>query len=599
MAASSASSGPSVSSASSGPSASSTTPVSSASSASFTPSPPVTFANDIVTEHRGDVAKIGVLFRDAETATVRVGSGADHVATVVVRDADGDGSATVRLNTYDGTIAASEGDVATVRERSSVETPLAAETYDLDLWIGDGTDGEQWAVGNLVLEERSTDGLRTLVAPQSADLSNPNAIDVARATGNLTRSSVVARNDTLVLQLRASGLEGVVAAQNGSNATDRFDSWLDGDGVSLDVIQTTPSPERAPLYLNVTDPRATTVIHDAQNHSYYLVVDTERVPVTDRYPGTDEDDVRTSEYRANVTLTDESGLVESRTSVEANFTVRDREAAVVTASGSDRVHVASAPNRSVPVKTALAPGSKVTVAVEGSGDQFPFEATGRVRNTSDGFVFAPEFDFSDVQPGTEFTVTVSHRGESIMGYGGPDGGIVTEPTASVTWNTVSEQDASVTASLSQGGFVVVRRGSVDGDLLGNSAHLEPGAEQTVPVPFDQDLDSNATLVAVAFRDSDGDGQFDPETDEPYVTGNYDHRVATSTEVAFGEASETADRGTTHETTESSLQEGTTSNLVTEPTSATDPAVPGIGSPGFGVGATLVALLVVAFLARRR
>lgn len=432
--------------------------------------------------------------------------------------------------------------------------------------------------------------LRTWVAPESAELSNLSAIDAAKASGNLTRAGVVAENDKLVLELRAEGLSSAIAARNESNLTARFSAWVATDGVSLRVRETTPGPSKPAIFVNVTDPDSATVVPGHRDDAYYLVVDTETVPVTDNYePTGDRTDLRTSEYRANLTLTNESGLVESRASAEANFSVRPREAGVVTEFGSHRVHVGSAPNRSVPVKTTLAPGSKVTVVVEGPGDPFPFEATGRVRNASDGFVFAPTFDFSDVPPGTEFTVTASHRGESRIDYGDAGRGVVTEPTASVEWRAVGELDASVSASLSRGGFVVVRRSSPDGEILGNSPYLEPGADQTVLVPLDAALDSNATLVAVAVRDSDDDGEFDPETDEPYTDGSF--RVADSKTVAFG--------GTDATTGSETTREATTTAVATEPTSPAEPGVPGVGSPGFGVGAALVASLVVALLVRRR
>jgi hypothetical protein len=437
--------------------------------------------------------------------------------------------------------------------------------------------------------------LRTWVAPESAELSNLSDVRAAKASGNLTRTDLVAENDTLVLELGSPGLSSAITAQNESNATARFRSWLATDGASLRVREATPGPSKPAIFVNVTDPGAATVIPD-RDDTYYLVVDTETVPVTDDYePTGDRTDLRWSEYRANFTLTNESGLVGSRTSVEDEVEVRPRDAGVVTEFGSNRVHVASAPNRSVSVKTSLAPGSKMTVVVEGPGEPFPLEATGQVRNASDGFVFAPTFDFSVVPPGTEFTVTVSHPGESQIEYGGSNGhGVVTEPTASVEWQTVSEQDASVAATLSRGGFVVVRRNATDGEIIGNSAYLEPGAVQTVLVSLDADLDSNVTLVAVAVRDSNADGQFDSQADEPYNTGNYDHRVATSTKVTFAEPRETAN-GT-------SLPAGneTTTDVVTEPSSPGDPGIPGVGSPGFGVGAALVALVggLVALVARR-
>lgn len=249
------------------------------------------------------------------------------------------------------------------------------------------------------------------------------------------------------------------------------------------------------------------------------------------------------------------------------------------------------------MKTTLAPGSKVTVEVDGEGDSFQFEETARVQNASEGFVVSPAFDFSGVAPGTNFAVTASHRGKSLMGYGGSDPGTVIEPSASVELGRASTLDVGVTAELSYGGFVVIRRGSVDGERLGNSRFLDPGARETVLVSFDPDLESNVTLVAVAFRDSNGNGEFDPGTDQPYTDGEDDHRVATSKTVTFEWANET----TTSRTTGSTTEEPTGSATATTTEELTEPESPaelgsGVEIPGFGVSPTLVALTALAALA---
>lgn len=580
--------------------------------ASPTPSGHVSFGDGMLTEQRGDVAAIPVHFSDGETATVRIGTGDHHVATVVVHDADADRAATIRLNAYDGTIGVSDGDNLTVESGLDPATPLAVGSYELFACPGNdsGCDaGTAAAATRLVVGERSTDGLQAWVAPESANLSTLDDLNRARDTGNLTRTSLVAKNDTLVLELRASGLEGAIASQDGANVTARFSSWLDSSGVSLELFETTPGAERVALYLNVTDLGATTLISDQRNSSYYLVVDTERVAVSDRYEPTGEQhDLRTSRYRANFTLTSESDLADERESVTDDFEIRDRDAAVGAWFGSERAYVESAPNQTVRVRTTLAPGSNVTVVVDGEGDSFRFEETGRVQNASEDFVVTPRFDFSDVAAGTNFTVTAYHDGKSLMGYGGADPGTVTEPSASVELGRASKLDVGVTAELSYGGFVVVRRGSVDGERLGKTRFLDPGKSETVLVSFDPDLESNVTLVAVAFRDSNGNGDFDPEADQPYTDGEHEHRVATSKTVTF-EWSETTTRRTTSEvttggTTEKPVRNGTVTTTEESPeTDHESPAEPGSGVeiPGFGVGAALAGLVagvLVALLAGR-
>ncbi|MFC7081077.1 DUF7282 domain-containing protein [Halorussus caseinilyticus] len=303
-------------------------------------------------------------------------------------------------------------------------------------------------------------------------------------------------------------------------------------------------------------------------------------------------------FRANFSVAASSTLADDAESVTDEFEFWDRDADFEPAGnvadgefepdgGVETVRVGSAPNRTVRVETTLPPRSNVTVVVEGANDTFRFEESGRVRNASEGFVFAPTFDFSDVPPGTDFDVTLRHRDESVMGYGGPDPGVVVEPEADVRIAAVGASAANVTAKLPSGGFVVVRRDSVDGDRLGASDRLAPG-QRNVSVEFDADLGANATLFAVAFRDADGDGEFDRETDEPYTGGKSDHRVAASKSVAFARS------GVTETTTETTrMTDGPETAGTTSPPS-TDTSLPGLGA-----GAALLALLAGLALARRK
>jgi hypothetical protein len=347
--------------------------------------------------------------------------------------------------------------------------------------------------------------------------------------------------------------------------------------------------------VNFNDTRATTVVPDARNETYYLVVDTGHVSTTNRYEGTDTGSgLRLSEYRANFTLSKRSALVDQPESVTAKFEVERREAEVQTGDGHDRIFVEPAPNRTVRVRTTLALGSEVTVVIDGEGDSFHFEETRRVRRVGEQSVVAPQFDFSEITPGTNFTVTVLQRGTSVMGYGGPNPGTVTESNASVDLGPASKFNVRVTAELSHGGFVVVRRGSVDGELLGSSQYQAPGMRENINVRFDSTLESNTTLVAVAVRDSNGNGEFDPGTDRPYTDGEYDHRVATSKAVTFDWPDETTADPTT-ESGESPMQNGTTTTTE-RPTDETSAKPDSPGVPGFGVGVTPIALLLGVLVA---
>ena len=446
----------------------------------------------------------------------------------------------------------------------------------------------------LTINERSDVDLRSWVAPRSADLSNLSAVGAARASGNLTQSSAVTKNDTLVLELRASDLDGAIAAQNGSNTTERFFHMLEGDAAELRVRQTNPGPEVRAIEIHLAEDSAR-VVADSVNDSYYVVVNLREANAT---RGEREAEIRRRhEYEANFSVARSSSLTANGTeSATTRFAVVEPTAELTTA-GERREFAEPAPNWTLYGSTSLPPGSAVTVELISKDGDRRFSETVRVRNGSDGGgEFAATFDLSAVPEGTNFTVTV--EAESYPGLDFDRSPVVvSEPTAQVELSSAQPTGVSLGANLSHGGFVAVRRGSVDGDLLGYSQYLDADNDENGYVSLDPDLESNATLVTVAYRDTDRDGEFDPETDEPYTDGEYDHRVAVSKTVTVEEPEPTT--ATTSETTESSMRGGTTTEVVTESTDSADSHPPGVGSPGFGILPAVVALLAVALLARGR
>lgn len=555
---------------------------------SATPEPPVTFTDDFPMEQRGDVAEIGVRFSDAEVATVRVGSGSNHIVTATVRDTDDDGRANLRLNTYDGSVAVSDGDAIAVHRLSNVTTPLDVGKYDLDLWKENGTDGERWAVGTLVVSERSTDSLRTWVAPESADLSAPSAIHAARSSGNLTRSDTVAENDTLVLELRAAGLEGVIAAQDGRNATIRFFEFLKSENASL-VVYDVPDPEQKRAYLNLTDPSAVTAVSDPRNDTYYLAVEPRNLRVTDDDGGKPTNNRKIWGWqRANFTLSGESILTtDGRETATIEFEIRDAEASLDTPDEIGRAYFAPRPNQSISGVTNLAPGHHVTVDVRGP-DGDVRSKTIRVRNaTETPGRFATTFDLRDVPAGTNVSIVVRSDGRSLLrtypNYDEAVSGYVLaiDATVNLTDRGLTEQGVLVeNAVLSHGGYLAVHRGSADGEVITRSEFLAPGEEFGQFVDFGGALDSNATLVVVAHRDGPDDALGEPYTENGSV-------VADSIEFTVEQ-----------ETTTSVSTERRTTTATDATTVETRTPSPNGDVPGFDVGATLVALLAGVLIARK-
>lgn len=565
--------------------------------------PDVRFAENIYNEQCGDVVEIGISLSDTDAATVRVASEETNYSAVVsLEDGDADGKVRLLWNTDDASYEAQNpDDEVTVREAANVSDPLAVGTYDLAAVVGSGTEANPTDRAALELEERSTRDLRTWVAPQSADLSNLSAVDAAKASGNLTRSDAVTKNDALVLELRASGLEGALAARSGSNATERFFDLLEEDAAELRVEQRNPSPELRTAEINLAEFDSTRVVADPANDSYYVVADLRKVNVT---RGNRDAEIRRGhEYEANFSLAASSALTANGTeSVLTNFTVVEPAAELAT-DGANREFVEPAPNRTLHGSTSLPPGSAVTVELESEDGARRFSETVRVRNGSNGVgEFAASFDFSGVPEGTNFTADVHAENYPELDFDAT-AIVVSEPSAAVEISTVESTGVSIDARLSHGGFVAVQRGSADGDLLGYSRYLDADSDETSYLSFDPDLESNASLVAVAYRDTDRDGEFDPEADEPYATEG----SVVADEVAFAVEETTATATTTgatanptdRETTDAPMPDGTTASPSPDAEGETTDAGAESEIPRFGVGAAVVALLALASLARRR
>ncbi|MBV0923156.1 type II secretion system F family protein [Halomicroarcula limicola] len=107
---------------------------------------------------------------------------------------------------------------------------------------------------------------------------------------------------------------------------------------------------------------------------------------------------------------------------------------------------------------------------------------------------------------------------------------VTEPTVEGGQLTVDQ------ASLSSGGFVVVRADDADGEVLGVSGYLEPGSHDDVTVQLDVVPAEGRSVVLVAHRDTNGDQRLGydfrspGELDRPYAASGRRDVVAVEVEL---------------------------------------------------------------------
>jgi len=179
--------------------------------------------------------------------------------------------------------------------------------------------------------------------------------------------------------------------------------------------------------------------------------------------------------------------------------------------------------------------------------------------------------------------------------GGLAAGTATAQTANATADvSVDDQTGaeSVTvaeATLPDGGYVVVYNAS--GGIVGASEYLDSGTHENVTLEVSP-APSRSQVIVGEVRADDGDESFNASADLPYTNENGQ---------PIGEAAYlTVERTETDTPTATATATATETATVTEAeatTAATDESTETSG-PGFGVAATLAALVGAALLARR-
>jgi flagellar protein FlaJ len=118
--------------------------------------------------------------------------------------------------------------------------------------------------------------------------------------------------------------------------------------------------------------------------------------------------------------------------------------------------------------------------------------------------------------------------------------VLSSPVASMTPASPAVDGDELTldsASLSNGGFVVVYDREVGGEVIGVSEYLEPGTSSGVTIQLDNPPSQGRTIVLVAHQDTNGNEMLDygfdaaGETDEPYAAAGQSDTV--SVEVTVG------------------------------------------------------------------
>ncbi|MUV57873.1 BGTF surface domain-containing protein [Halogeometricum sp. CBA1124] len=412
----------------------------------------------IVTDQRGDIANITIEIENADFATVTLGS--DDVgfeSNVTVEDVDGDGQVNLLFNTYAAINAQGDvtnGDVYDVPSQDegdddsienatieqSVGSLLDAGEYDLEVRSGEKKTADSQGVGTLVLEERTTDGIVSWTAPNSLESDLEDKDDVYEAIGNnnITQDNNVAYGDLAVHQLQASGLEGALV-ENDSDMTNAFLA-LNGGAYKLTVEQTNPGANRDAYTLELGADN-TTVVADADNDTYFVVLDTDEVSADLR--SVENDDSLMANFtvmadEGNLTVDDEQQTVEDEYSlVEAEHDV------------DEPVNVSASSAQTISGETTIAPGTELSLRVRSSGDTQPSFLKTATAYVTENNTFSATFDFTEQEAGDTFDFRVtdsSSRADSLTVEGNVLESVETETEMTETDAPDTATDAPDTAT---------------------------------------------------------------------------------------------------------------------------------------------------------
>lgn len=363
-------------------------------------------------EHRGDVATIRIDLGNATDALVRVDAAGENAspysAEVVVRDRDDDGRVDVRLDTYSlGTdadaITATGPDAVEIRRATALDARLRAGNYSLELEHAN----ESVDRSTLVVRPAGVDALQvwTALGSRPANVSTADALEEAMANGTFARDANLSIRDTLLLELHAPGLSGPLAAQPGSNTTAQFLNLLETTGVSLTIHEneSTVGLHAEPIAFSLT-PGATTVVAIPEADTYYVLAPLGRLPrqTVDDVDGDTRFEIGDI-LDVNVTLTSESGVVETQQTAESQLEM------IGWATADTPIDVTPDTNQTITARSSFVENRNVTVVLE--TEDRSFSANQSIEVDRDGEIVAT-FDLSNLTPGTTLTLTIvgEHEG---------------------------------------------------------------------------------------------------------------------------------------------------------------------------------------------
>jgi hypothetical protein len=436
-------------------------------------------------------------------------------------------------------------------------------------------------------------------------------LDLRRANGTLTNvtGGDVTYVDTLVVTLRAPNLTGRLVNYEGS-ALERLREHLAETDAAFVVRQTNPSPSRGPKRLHPLSDRASAgavrVFSGRSVDTVHVAFVPGRVPAT-RDPSVSAEIQDTDRFAigfraANARPADEefepgdhgdTGRWADEARVVMDDPAIDFESTAVDRAGDPVLRYAPG-DGPVPLRTTLAPGSRVALTVRATnGTSTGWTTTRRVRiDRTTAWLVDPRFSgavptvaFPEADAPYRITATVTAPGveSATERIGRPDHPAVVVPAVATLDVPRQRRDGGSVfvrnVSLSHGGQLVVE--TAKGEVL-TTRSLPAGVHGRVFLNLNG-TDPPRFPRVVAYRDVDSDGSLDP-IDRPYRTNG-------SVVADTGEYVTPSPTPTPTPTATSRATETGTAPTNTQTVADDDRAIPGFG-PFAWLLAALVALGVV-------
>ncbi|SFR57569.1 PGF-CTERM protein/surface glycoprotein [Halogeometricum rufum] len=445
----------------------------------------------IITEQRGDVANITITLQNTDYATLTLGSDdVGYRSNVTVEDENGDGEVNLLFNTWAATgrsgnventnvydvpnLEDDDDSITDATIEEGVDSLLESGEYDLEVRAGQSEEEDSQGVGTLTLEERNTTSIRSWTAPTGTSFDDTEELYDAVGDNNLTQSNQIAYGDMAVHQLEASGLEGLLGAQDEDEVTSEFFD-NDGDEYKLTVEQMDPGANRDP-YQVLLGPDNATVWADSENDTYFIIYDTDSNNLNTDTRSIEDDDT----LEANFTVyEDEDNL----TDVEDGETVLDEYSFVEAEYMVDEpVNVSASGEQTIMGETTVAPGTEVSLRARSSGDTQPsFLKTATVYVTENQ-TFSSTFDFSEQEVGDTFELTVRGGAADSETF---DGNVVesveTETNMTETEMTETEMtETEMTDTETEAPGTDTEAPGTDTEAPGTDTGTEPATETGTP-----------------------------------------------------------------------------------------------------------------------